>query len=148
MDKTTKIDNDHADEQIEVEGSSISSKSEDAGDHDEFRNALFMQRNRSSPPDKMPTHTTTPEKSPWRAPMSPHNTPIFPSAQTSRSYSSPSRGTNQKMQIHSCFARTGHPSQGICARIHPRYRRSRCLLEDAKARSAARDTGPVCVGRN
>jgi hypothetical protein len=39
MDKTTKIDNDHADEQIEVEGSSISSKSEDNGDHDEFRKA-------------------------------------------------------------------------------------------------------------
>jgi hypothetical protein len=37
MDKTTKIDNDHADEQIEVEGSSISSKSEDNAEQDEFR---------------------------------------------------------------------------------------------------------------
>jgi hypothetical protein len=43
MEKTTKIENDHADEQIEVEGSSISSKSEDAGEHDEFRNLSSTQ---------------------------------------------------------------------------------------------------------
>lgn len=43
MEKTTKIENDHADEQIEVEGSSISSKSDEAGEHDEFRKSSPMQ---------------------------------------------------------------------------------------------------------
>jgi hypothetical protein len=43
MEKTTKIENDHADEQIEVEGSSISSKSDEAGENDEFRNTSLMQ---------------------------------------------------------------------------------------------------------
>jgi hypothetical protein len=43
MEKTTKIENDHADEQIEVEGSSISSKSEEAGENDEFRKIPLMQ---------------------------------------------------------------------------------------------------------
>ncbi len=95
MDKTTKIDNDHADEQIEVEGSSISSKSEDNGDHDEFRKAEPMQRSRSSPPDRMLTTTTTPGKSLSREPTSHPNMPIFPSVPSSRSSSNPSRGNSR-----------------------------------------------------
>ena len=55
MEKTTKIENDHADEQIEVEGSSISSKSEDAGEHDEFRNLSSTQNRGKNQWGKMPT---------------------------------------------------------------------------------------------
>jgi hypothetical protein len=78
MDKTTKIDNDHADEQIEVEGSSISSKSDENGDHDEFRKGWGMQRNRSNRHGRTPMPTRTRGRWQCRAPMSPHSTPISP----------------------------------------------------------------------
>jgi len=136
MEKTTKIDNDHADEQIEVEGSSISSNSNEneKADQEEFRRACFIQKNANSHPGRTPTTMTTIHgRPPSREPINPHNTPISQSTQNSKNSSSPYRGIVFPTKIHAIPSGTGHQVERLRPRIHPSHWRSGRFPEDAAA---------------
>lgn len=145
MEKTTKIENDHADEQIEVEGSSISSKSEDAGEHDEFRTLSSTQNRGKNQWGKMPTTMRIRDKSPWKEPISPPNTPTFPSAQTSRNSSNPYKGNATLIKVYSAPPGTRHQTQSICPRIYPSHWISWCFPQNAEARQSALNSWPFCA---
>ena len=145
MEKTTKIENDHADEQIEVEGSSISSKSEDAGEHDEFRKQSSIQNRGKNQWGRMPTTMKIKDKSQWKEPISPRNTPTFPSAQTLRNSSNPYKGNVTLIKVYSTPPGTRHQTQSICSRIYPSHWISWRFSQNAEARQSTLNSRSFCT---